>query len=222
MRINGSNQTSFKSNIKIVAPNQFQKIVQSMEKEDGYDAIFQWEIVPDFVKFKQFKSYRTDAQLVSTEGIRSCTGGVVANRGKNASLAMHIGDTETNLKNINILEPYIRGTNAILIGSKSQFEHSPVVYRKIKNMIQRNKIPLTEFRRLQLRMEANYAYDSQSDTLFLSINDIQNPNIFVKTMQELKSAFRHVKISRKDTIEFLTTQPPSYFRNLKKVIPNIK
>ena len=204
MNITPIKNLNFKSEIHVLCPYDYSRVTEIMsEMSNDYKNIFFWDIESaDAEKYEKFKAYRTDCNLVSTEEIRSCTGYLSAEKGKKAPLTMHLYNSEENIKNLPKLEPYMRGTNAFVIGSKKKYEYSSSLFDKVVVMAKKKKLPITIMKNLSQEWQANFAYDANIDTIFLCINNIRQPNKFVQNMKELKKVFSKIQISPTDTIKF--------------------
>lgn len=226
MEINNINSLSFKTNIKVISPEKFKKVSKKMFFNEHYQNISTWDILQDFDiyninKFGAFLDFnngavRKNIVYVTTKGIRSCVGGIVAN--KEDSLAFHICDNKENLNLLNTLEPHLNGKNAIILGSKPYWDKSKQLFRRIKKIFRDKKMPLTYFKRLKKTLEIDYAYNSKSDELFLCVKDIQNPRVFVKNMEELNYAFDEVRISKTDTLDFSIDLKREKYQDFKEFI----
>ncbi|MBQ8168027.1 hypothetical protein IJZ97_01250 [bacterium] len=197
---NCQNSSTFQSRIVVLSPERFNKTVNRMR--DGlrnFDCIYEYDL--DIKEGS--KAYRTNVDNIVTEGVRSCTAVVKANKGSKAPLVAHIRNSEENLKRLYLLDTPNECTNAILIGSKRFYKKSSEVFdaimRKAKN------VPTTIMKGLKLRWEAQIAFNSKKDTLYLCVNEINNKRPkYAKNMKDLKSCFDKFVISSEDKIEFLT------------------
>lgn len=203
---------SFKSKIVFVSPKTYRTIRKKIEKLPACENITNWDVVPSDVKTfwkgeKAWCGWRRDIINGHTEGVRSCTAGICPDISE-TSLFWHIENTKPNLENLHKLKPYLMGTNAIIIGSKSICTHSKAVFEKFTKYAKKNNVPTTIFQDLKLHWQANLAYVRKTDTLYLNINNIDSPWKYVKSLQELHNTFTKVKISSMDTVEF-----PSRIKN---------
>ena len=100
---------------------------------------------PLFIFPDSFKAYRTNVIKGSTEEIRSCTAGLVFDKKSEAPLFFHIYDDSSNINNLSVIEPYMKGENAILIGSRTKFKKSRELFKAIEKMLDAKSIPMTVF-----------------------------------------------------------------------------
>lgn len=214
MKIDSVTNLNFKSNIKVVSPNQYNKIVKDMEADTRYDDILEYFIKPLFIYPDSFKAYRTNLSKGSTEEIRSCTAGLVFDKNQKVPLFFHIYDDNSNIRDLGVIEPYMKGENAILIGSRTKFKKSRELFQAIERLLNLKSIQLTVFEDFENTWEADVAYDSQKEEVYLCVKDIMNPKMYVKTMDELLKAFKRVQISSKDTIEFLAEKTKEVVRKI--------
>ena len=219
MKTNNSN-LSFKSRIVFVSPSKMANIFDDLTINKNAQNISNWNIrqynsEKYHENIESWCGWRKNAKDVVSLGIRSCSAGVVVKKNKTAALAWHIEDTYTNLKDINILKPSLKGKNAILIGSKSFFHYSKKLFKQFKNIAQNNNVKTTYFQGLAHKWEAHMAYNGDKDTLFLCVNNIEKPCKYVHSQETLKRAFEKIKISDNDTIEFKKTFS-DYLVNFKK------
>lgn len=203
MNIASIKNLNFKSHIKVVSPKDYNNVVKELEVDTRYDDIMEYFIKPLCIFPDSFKAYRTNVLKGSTEEIRSCTAGLVFDKKSEAPLFFHIYDDSSNINNLSVIEPYMKGENAILIGSRTKFKKSRELFKTIEKMLDSKSIPMTVFEDFENTWEADMAYDSQKDEVYLCVKDIMNPKMYVKTMDELLKAFKRVQISSRDTIEFL-------------------
>lgn len=214
MKIDNQNNLAFKTNIRVVSPNRFRNIIVGLYGKGPLDEIVQFDIVPE-IKNPIFKAFATKVKNIYTKNIRTCTGVLVANKGKEASLFGHFYNSPENVKDTEILEPFMKGTNAILVGSKDQFYYSSEVFDTFKEKIKKRNIPMTIMKSLNPDYEANIAYTSEDDELILCVKNAFKPKEYVHDMTELKKVFRMVKISPTDTIQFDTKQKPKLWERCK-------
>ena len=204
MKVSGINNICFKSHIKVVSPKDYNNIVKELEADTKYDNIMEYFIKPLFIYPDSFKAYRTNLLKGSTEEIRSCTAGLVFDKNCEVPLFFHIYDDNSNIRDLKIIEPHMKGENAILVGSRTMYKKSRKLFKAIESLLDSNSIPITVFEDFEDTWEADIAYNSLKEEVYLCVKDIMNPKKYVKTMEELLKAFKKVKISPKDTIEFLT------------------
>lgn len=214
MEVNNQNNLAFKTNIRVVSPNRFRYVVDELYKKGPLEQIVQFDIVPA-IKNPVFKAFLTKINNVYTKHIRTCTGVLVANKGKEASLFGHFYNSQENVRNSKKLEEYIFGTNAILIGSKRWFMDSAEVFNAFNEKIKKRNIPRTIMKSLNINYEANMAYTAENDELILCVKNAFNPKEYVHDMADLKKVFGRVKISPTDTIQFDTKQKPNIWERFK-------
>ena len=189
----GNSNISFKSNIRFVDRNTYNKL-----KKVNY--INFWYDKAHILKAKEFYS----------EGIKTCTGGGIINSQKEAA-GFHIWDNKTNKKNFNTiiasLFRYIKNPErALLIGSKElkddkysieQFKNFKQVFqKKIKN------VSLFEQHRFE-NSQTHYHYDSNTDTWTLFSEYRKNPNgiyLQIKNLKRLKECFKNISIAEGDKL----------------------
>lgn len=204
MEITKTDNIAFKTNIKCVSPDYFRhKVWQMIKSSKNYKLINNFDINPT-LKYNGCRGYRTNITEGYTENIRTCTAGIVANKGEKAPLFMHILNSEKNYKDINLLEEFFHGTNAIIIGSKDTFSYSRAVFDKLKHIAAKKQLPLTIMRGLPLTWQASLAYQSEQDTLYLCVNDNAQKSKYVKNEKMLRQIFKKIEISPTDNIEFLS------------------
>ena len=203
MNINPIKNLNFKSNIYVVTPKDYENLTDEMSKNPEYKNIYNFLIGKKDDEFIKFRAYRTNSNLISTEDVRSCTLLHCINKGNCAPLTLHAYDSKENLENLPRLEPYVKGTNAFIMGSKSEYEFSSLIFDTCEKMINKEKIPVTIFKDLDKYWQASMAYISKTDSIFVCISEIMNPRNFVKNMEELIKIFKTVKLSPTDRIEFI-------------------
>lgn len=201
MKINNISSQNFNSNIKIVSPKHFDRIVEKMSK-DGAKNVTNWDIAPATKEVHRY-GYIRNMKDGFTKEVRSCTAGVIASDRKVAPLFMHISNTADNCINLPRLHGMMWGKNAILVGSKNICNLSSYLFNAIKRCLTQENIPVSIFEDLNDYYEAHLAYKSESDTLYLAINDATNIGNFVKNQDELNKAFRNIQLSSYDNVEFL-------------------
>ena len=214
MEIGKHNNLAFKTNIRVVSPTRFQSVVKDMRTKAPLKEIIWWEIMPP----KRFKytSYATKIKNVFTQNIRTCTGVLIANKGKNASLFGHFDGTAENIKDINVLKPYMQGTNAVLIGSKPDFQYSRKLFNNVRDEIREKGIPTTLMKFMDKEYQANMFYTSDNDELLLSISNAFTDE-FVKNMTDLEKVMSTIKISSKDTLTFDAEEKLNFWDRVKKL-----
>ena len=204
-----NNNIAFKSRIIFVSPRTFNKIDKSLKNKPNYENITTWSIKPfNFETSWQGKQvwcgWRQNVEAGITYGIRSCTAGVAVKKGKPAPLFWHIEDTPANYENLKELKPSIKGTNAVIVGSKSRYYYSEANFNKFKRYAKRNNLAVSYFQDLALKWEAHMAYRAKDDTVFLCVNDVEKPYKYVNSEDTLKHVFSKIKIAQTDTVEYLT------------------
>ena len=215
MQIRPINNLSFKSEICILSPQNYNKLTAEMAKDLEYKNIFEWDIGAEDNKYVKLRAHRTDSSLISTEDVRSCTLLHVIDKGKPSPLTVHALDSKENLQNISRLDTYVKGTNALIMGSKSEYEYSSLVFDEVEKMVNSKNIPATIFRDLNRYWQSSMAYSSKLDRIFVCISEIMNPYNYVKNMEDLKRVFKQVKISPTDTIKFLFAEKSKVTQLLK-------
>lgn len=153
-----------------------------------------------------FSCYKTNVSRGHTAKIRTCTAGVCVNKGKSAPLFWHVENTKNNIENFPILSRLIKGTNAILIGSKSEYKYSKDLFEKFVEEMDTKKIPATIIQGTK-QAEAKLIYESSNDTLYVCMNDIYKKDKYVKSMEDLQKTCDIVKISPSDSVEFYDILP---------------
>lgn len=214
MKVRSIDNLNFKSHIKLVSPEDYNRIVKSMEADKRYDNIIEYMIKPLIPFLCKEKAYYTNTLKGSTEEIRSCTAGLVVDNAKEAPLFFHIYDDSSNIRNLDVIEPYMQGSNAILIGSRSKFKKSRKLFKAIEGLLDSKSIPMTVLEDFENMWECDVAYDSKKEEVYLCIKDILKPEIYVKTQEELLKAFKRVQISTKDTIEFIAENAKSIVKKV--------
>lgn len=203
MEIAKTDNLAFKTNIKCVSPRFFNRKTMNMFcSKEGCNIISRFDIDP-IEHLKECTGYRINTRQCYTEKVRTCTAGVVVDKGKKAPLFIHVSNSRRNKRDANLLQKFFHGTNAILIGSKDMFSYSRAVFDKFKNFALSKKLPLTMMQGLDRKWQANLAYNSDEDTLYLCVNNAAKESEYVKNMKELKQIFRKVEISPTDNIEFV-------------------
>ncbi|MBQ4077743.1 hypothetical protein IJD15_00985, partial [bacterium] len=102
---------------------------------------------------------------------------------------------------------------SILIGGKEVCPESAKLFNNVNNIAEKSKLPTTIMYNLANRFEANIAYLSSKDTIYLCVKDIFNPKNYAKNIEDLKLVFKEFKISEKDNIIPLN-QMKEFFENL--------
>lgn len=214
MNITSKNNINFKSTIKILSPTDYERLIDNMSKTPAYQNIFDWDIVLKPNEPNSFKAYRVNTEQVSTENIRSCTGAAFMTPGKKVNAAVHLLNSAENIKDLSLIEPLLRGENAFIVGSKSEYEYSSDMYKAVEKIANAKKMFVTVLEDLDRYWEAHFACDAIKDTIYLCINEIINPRKYVKCMEDLKMVFKRISISPKDVIEFIAEQKTPNFDKL--------
>lgn len=203
--------------IRVVSPECFAKIVRRLD-DDVCENISEWEIIPEYAKDinnpykRHWLGYRVNVDKCYTKAVRSCVSGVVKSKTKNsetgvekpvASIVMHIENSKRNIENLPIIKEFCEGESAILIGSKDYIEYSKQLFSKIKSYLV-DKMPTTIMRNLAKGWEANIAYLSDENVLYLMVKNIFVENTFVKSLDELKAVFEEIFISKGAKLEVLS------------------
>ena len=204
-KINYSNQnnTAFKTRIIFLSPKGFNKVFAGW-KNKKFTNICHFDITNNEKDW--YSCYKTNIAKGITSGIRTCTAGVCVNKGEKAPLFWHVENTLKNIEKFPILSKLIKGTNAIIIGSKSKYKYSKELFEKFAEEMNTKKIPTTIIQGTK-QAEANMMYKSSSDTLYVCMSDIYKNDNYVKSMEDLQNTCDIVKISPSDSIEFYDTLP---------------
>lgn len=204
---NNINNVAFKSNIKIVSPKRFEKISHKLFAKNA-------ELI-DIYEFNNALGdpYRTNMTSGFTNRVRSCTAGLVASKDKKAPLFMHLFNNETSIKYLDRIKNFFHGTNCILIGSKKCSPHSTQVFDAVENIAVQSQLPVTKMKGLSPRFEADIAYNSKNDTMFLCVKDAFNHNSYAETEDDLRLLFDEVQVSEKDKI-FPLKSSKEFFKNM--------
>ena len=198
---------SFKSKIVFVSTKTYKTICKKLEKTNVCKNIKNWDVCPhSFEEFWLGEDYwcgwRRNVINGYTRGVKTCTAGLCVDKSKPAPLFWHIENTEINHKQVNKLKPFLAGTSAIIVGSKPDFNYSRAIFEKFKRFTKKNNLPTTFFQELKYSWQANLAYTAKDDTLYLNINNIDNPQKHVRSLKDLYNTFLKVKISPRDNLEF--------------------
>lgn len=200
-----NNNINFGTNIKFISPNDFNKVKKSFMFKHSCPATYNYNL--DMVNQGK-KCYRVGKEKNYTQGIKNCTGLVVADSQKylNCFFA-HFFPSPKNYNRLQIIEPYLKGTNAVLVGSKSTCSFSDKMYEEIKNICKRKNMSITGFKDFNQEWEADIAYEAKKDNLYICLkqilfkkDDISN---YVDSMNKLKLFCNEITISDKDNIEFI-------------------
>ena len=194
---------AFKSNIIFLSPKGFSEVFRTY-KNKNFVNLCHYDITNDEKDW--YSCYKTNIARGITTGIRTCTAGVCANKGKRASLFWHVEDTLKNIEKFPILSKLIKGTNAIIIGSKSKYKYSKELFEKFVEQMNTQNIPTTIIQGTK-KAEAEVIYESSNDTLYVCISDIYKNDNYVKSMEDLKNTCDIVKISPSDSVEFYDVLP---------------
>ena len=222
MKISGTNNLEFKSNIYVISPEAFYRLKKRMDKNPLCENITNWFIRPDidvecFNGEKYWYAYRENVLCGSTDGIRTCTGGITIDKGKKAPLFWHILNCETNSQNLSLITDKIKGTNVFMIGAKKGSPYSVPNFEYIYNKVLSKSIPMTAFKGLSPFWEAHVAYSSINDTIYLCVSLSKNPYLYIKDLKGLKSVFDFVQISTKDKLKFLSPLQELILRYFKRI-----
>lgn len=199
MKVNNNN-INFKSNIVFVSPKGFERVAKKFEKNPNYENIEEWYIVTNKL---QNRGFRTDVEDGYTLNIRSCSAGLCAKKEKPAPFFWHIYHSNRNYKNLGVLEEFLEGDNALIVGGKSGIGGSMKIFNKILHMIENKHMPVTILKNQRDVWESQLAYRSKNDTFYLCVNDATNMSKYVKSMSQLQKVFKKVVISPTDNIKFL-------------------
>ena len=192
------NDVAFKSRIIVLSPKGFSKMFAGY-KYKKFANICHFEIADNEKAWDS--SYKTNLIRVFTKGVRTCTAGICVEKGKKASLVWHIENTIKNIEKFPIVSKFIKGTNAIIIGSKKGYENSTELFDKFEQETKYKNIPTTIIKGTK-SYEASFFYDSKPDTLYVCLNHIYKNDEYVRSMEDLKQACDVVKISPFDSVEF--------------------
>lgn len=212
---------TFTSNIKVVSPVFFRDRIAALQTTAPCVNICTWDILPRTTTQGRSgnlilkSAFSRNMPQGYTQGVRSCTSMLVADKGKKAPLFAHIRNSQENKVRLPLLGNFIHGTNAILVGSKDMFPHSKEVFNTLKEHVQKKQIPITSLQGLRAVWEAHLAYISDIDTLYLCINKIQTKKgtpEYIHSMRGLSNVFRSVEISPTDKIEFLNPMKEMFVR----------
>ena len=206
MKIHNQQNITFKSKLIFVSPNTYHEVCKNISKSLHYENIQVWDVCPEYFEktwrlSKVWLGWRKNMEKGFTDGVRSCTAGIAVDKGKPAPFFWHIEDDSDNNEHLKKLKDFIKGTNAIIVGSKSYFLHSTAIFEKFKKYTKSKNLPTTIMQDLKMYWQANLAYDSKDDTLYLCVNNI-NTDEYVDSRQKLDEVFRKVKISEADEVEF--------------------
>ena len=209
--IHSMNDISFKSNIRIVSPNRFEKISHYIYRNNG-ELIGCYDLDTCF-RGIDFQAYRTKMKAGFTKGVRSCTCGLIVAKDKKTSSFFHLFNSIENILHLNKIKNLFDGNNCILIGGKEVCSDSAELFNNVNNIAEKSKLPTTIMYNLANRFEADIAYLSSKDTIYLCVKDIFNPKNYAKNIEDLKLVFKEFKISEKDNIIPLN-QMKEFFENL--------
>ena len=205
------NDISFKSNIRIVSPKRFEKVSQKIFHNNG--ELINCYDLDTCLGGIDFQAYRTKMKAGFTKGVRSCTCGLIVAKDKKTSSFFHLFNSIENILHLNKIKNLFNGNNSILIGGKEVCPESAKLFNNVNNIAEKSKLPTTIMYNLANRFEADVAYLSNKDTLYLCVKDIFEPNNYVKNIEDLKLVFKELKISEKDNIIPLN-QIKEFFENL--------
>ncbi len=203
MQTNRIDNISFKTNIKIVSPYKFKRITNKMKKFENCQCIEYWDIVP-YIDGPT-PAYRTNVEYGYTEGVRSCTAVLTVKDGLNAPFFGHMDGSKYNILKLPLIKNKMKqGDNVIIIGAKPEYEDSVDFCNKVQRVFKQKQIqiPITKFCFMDNQYEANIAYESAKDIMYLCVKYCRKNYPFVKSMKNLKKVFKQVEISSKDKIIF--------------------
>lgn len=213
MKTDYQNNIAFKTRIRIVDNRRFQAITKGLKRKSTLIEITHWNILEND---PLFKSYAINANNIQTKFIRTCTGILIANKGKKASLFGHFYHSQENIQASEQLEPHIKkGSNAIIIGSKSIGRYSRELFDTLRDKVRKKHIPLTLMKFEDVGCEGHMAYAADNDELYLCIHNVDTHKC-VQNMEDLKKAMGTLKISEADTIEF-ETRPKNFWVKIKNL-----
>lgn len=200
------NNLTFKANIKIVSPADYNLADWKLSRNNNIEEIDRWMLNPKLVDKPEQKCYRVNAEVVNTKGIRSCVAGVFFDKNNSESLVMHIYDSQDNFERLSTLNPHIKGKSGFLIGSREDYPESKEIFKYFNDQIKLKNIKTTILEGFNDMWEASFIYLAKANEIILCIKDILNPQKYVKNKDELMKAFKRVVISPNDTIEFISTK----------------
>ena len=192
------NDVSFTSRIKIVSPKRFEKITANMYKRDA-EYIGSYDLDTCFGGI-DFQAYRTKMKEGFTSGVRSCTSALIVAKDKQSSSFMHLFNSISNIQNLNKVKNLFNGNNCILIGGKKACTNSKELFNAVETIAEKSEMPTTIMSDMASAFEANIAYSTKKDTLFLCVKDIFKPENYAKTEKDLKLIFKKFKLSKEDSI----------------------
>ena len=192
------NEISFKSNIRIVSPKRFEKISQNIFRNNG-ELISCYNLDTCYGGI-DFQAYRTMMKAGFTKGVRSCTSGLIVSKDKKTSSFFHVFNSIENILHLNKIKNLFDGNNCILIGGKEVCPESAELFNEVNSIAKKTKLPTTIMYNLANTFEANIAYLSNKDTLYLCVKDIFKQNNYAKNIKDLKLVFKEFQISEKDNI----------------------
>ena len=212
MRVNNQNNISFGTNIKVISPKCFKHIVRNVCMKPGFEFVDRWMIKG----YPYELGYRTNLEFGATARIRTCAAGITVKKGSRPPLFWHILDSAENINNFPILEKKIKGDSAILVGTKSYFHYSKILCGRFKKALHDKKIMTTMLTSLAPKWEANIAYSSKKDTMFICVKECFRDEPYVKSMEQLKEVFGTIKISPVDKLSFANPIEELFMRGLIK------
>ena len=209
MRLTKTDNINFTSKIICVSPNEFYEVVKKLPANS--ENIINWDIVPRplITGEKQSYEYCTEAfgyryniANGQTRHVKSCTGGVIADKNnKQASLFLHLKNSEQNIDNLEHLDEHFKGTNAIFVGAKARFDNATELINNLIHKSKKHDLPTTYMKGLNFYHEINMAYSGPQDSLFLCIKNMNNKS-YVKSFEDLKNVFNKIFTSSADKLEF--------------------
>lgn len=205
------NNVSFKSNIRIVSPKRFDILSLKFYQKNA-EFIYQYNLDSCFGGI-DYQAYRTQMKMGFTKGVRSCTAGLIVANDKKSSSFFHLFNSVENILNLNKIKKIFNGNNCILIGGKEACPDSIELFNEINNNAKKSQLPTTLMCNLANAFEADIAYSSKKDTLYLCVKNIFNKQKYAKNQKDLKLLFKQFEISPKDKI---ISQNPvkEFFENL--------
>ena len=200
-----SNQSSiaFKSRIVFLSPQGLGKVFARFKNKD-FANIYHFCISNN--EKARSNCYKTNVLRGYTKGVKTCTAGICAEKGKRAPLFWHVENIRANLEKFPVLANLIKGTNAIIIGSKKNYKYSTELFDKFENETKCKGLPTTIIKGTN-NAEVSMLYEANADTLYVCMNDIYKKDNYVASMKDLQKVCDVVKISPTDSIEFYDFLP---------------
>ena len=175
-------------------------------------------------------SIRSKSNYLGTSSINNCTG---FSLNSDEPLLGHLMTSAENFSNLDKIKSYIENyiqnhkiKSALIIGSKSpntiiaDFSHlkgivpdeyinnkvydknSFMLFQFIENIIKTLEPTIFKGHKYS-NSNSSCVYDSKNDTIYVCTYLDTFKNIFVKNKEDLKNAFEKIKLSSKDSLEFL-------------------